>query len=430
MKKLSIYSIPIIFIFLIFGCKKNDDSSNINFLKNTQTRDEILDIKYDDEDLKVREAKWAFGEALKNTYIAYPYILDLILEDAKLSPKKEADILRICNKDNKVKTLIASNLKQYKKSSLTDDEVILDYISKLTFKSIEYAGVIKIYNFETLNKELFPIISNGLDVSEKNGQDDGIFAYKFNSATDFEEINIDENIAKQINNPIIIFQNGVKDEDLNTDKFRITPFVVDESNLNLFKDSVPLSDRVREKATQTYRKYDYLHIGVKAQAYHYDGCCNNNIAVAVLTNTPTNTSGVVTVNSSTTGGHYKGKGWKNVIGLSKGQCNGTQFTQWGDIYHPGYEIRTSRSIDDVFYFLPYERDWYASWKYISFIYKGTTVWCSYDATYQHENYGHGMGHWSSNMPTTGVLLKGIDVNLWQYLDFHSNKMKFAVTRTF
>lgn len=427
-------SILIIVAIIFVGCKKDQSSGNLNqsktsgnvsFPQNTQTKSQILALNNDSDELRVRETKWAFGEALRNAYISDPNLVSIIVADASTSPKKEADIKRICDNNPSIKTSIANSLNAYFNTNLSENEAINSNIAKLNYNGVSFAGTIKIYNIDYLNIADYPIISSGLDVDESSGLDDGIIAYNFTSNLDYNEVNVDEEMAKITNKPLLIFGNGVKDEDWMTNVTPIEPFIIDDNNIGNYTQEVSQEDRNLRKSSMSLRRYDYLHISVKNSNYHYDGCCKNNIC---LSSYLINNYGKWSGSYITFGAWGSSPQLKDVIGLNKGQCNGTQFTQWGELCHPPVN-QAGGPATDVFYFLPFERDWYASWKYVGpYNYNGKMLNVAYDATFPHEHYGHNLG--GVNPSHVGVLVTATAANfpMWKYIDLHSFKMKFAFTR--
>ena len=422
-------------VFLLFalsstftGGKKDGNqgvqqASKSNFLKSTQSNSDILALSYDNEDLKVRKVKLAFGEALRDVYKNNPNLLQVIINDANSSPQKYADIRRICNAHPDIKTQLANSLNITQQSQGSADEIVNNYLSQLEYKGVQYTGLIQIYNINTMDVSQLPIISGGLDVDESSGLDDGILAYSFTTPESFEEVIIDENNARETNKPLLIFGNGNSDEEFLNPK-EIQPMIIDDSNRDQYiNGEVSMEDRDLLKASSSTKKFDYLHILLKGSGFHYDGCCKNNITLKSYY--------WIGANQSVNWGWlYRANAWKQIHGLTSGQCNNIQHTQWGEIWYPGNYSPTAHS-SLSFYFVPYERDWYSPNKSLGNVtYQGKTIHIQIDPTYIHERYSQNMGNWGTGWPTEGVLFVNANaLNMWQYVDLHSSRMKLAFTRT-
>jgi hypothetical protein len=391
-----------------------------------QSKEQILSLSKDDDELKFKTIKWDIGEAFLKTYTQNPEIAKILYKLAKENLYHEVKLDDVLNFNLDIKKQFLENIVitydgniKIKKSSTIDN--LQAYVNQLSYQGVQYSSVFYIPNATTMDETRFPIISAAIELDEDIiGKDDPILAYRFTSFGTFENIALDENIAMSSEAPVIIFNNGESPTYICP-----PPLIIDEDNISDYLNGEVNSTNKTNTITSQMKLFDY-HFAIKSQSYHYDANGENN---------PTIVGKFLSWNGWI---QSKSEEYTETKRFTKSMCNGTQYNTPMKLISDGnWKVNTTGMWyqDDygsgkwIFYNCV-EHDWYATPKTVGSLpipLTTTTGALPYTtikakSTYTTENY-------LSDATYSSVLLKGDLIGLWQCIDLHTVKAKYASTRS-
>jgi hypothetical protein len=257
------------------------------------------------------------------------------------------------------------------------------------------------------------------EAKDASGLDDGIYVEIYDENLEREQAMMDEIAAQNATQPIFIFSNGddgsVTIPAINAaNSDTVPPTSLQQISPNDI-ETIQAGQRLKSANTITQRQFLYLHFVIKSQSYFYDNSGTNNFEY----------SGFYWGNNSSwdwiENSDYPNA--RQIWGIKKNQCNGTQYTNWGTSYD-NYTHSQGATTDYMFCFNAYERDWYASVKQFGHV-VNSGVNCFLDGRESYTNDTYLQDSWNGG----ATILWGKYVSMWQYLDFQSNKAKVAMTRS-
>lgn len=414
MKKYFLYVLA--FAITLVSCKKDtksnldnsklvsiDNSEIEKFRKNDQKIEDIINL--DSEDIENRKIQYLFGEALANIEWKKEYV-EAIVTDAKNSPLKEANILRI----SEVNRQFANDLNN-QLDKLQSGVSLSSIYNNIKYDDKQYQPVLVIPNLENINLELKPIVSHNLEVVEITIDD--ILAIFIHQNGIKSEILLNENEAVQSQKPIFLFDYGIDDT-----KYKGLTLALDENqyynNNEVKHDSSYYANLNNTKGTngQSQKRFLNIHTSVKSAAYHYETTGLNEYTQRSYPWLNTGSWGMEVFNTS-------GQRYNRIVRLKKNQCNGSQYTTWDRLVDFSDNYYAANTPFDVFTYRTYERDWNRSQEdMLSSYYKGKTI---YPFGKMHRDF-----HWYINY---NWVYNTSAYSLWQYKDIQSYKSKAAFTRS-
>jgi hypothetical protein len=406
MKKIS--AILIALTMALFSCSKEEVDKSSEYRLNKLSEEDVLNFQDNNEDNKIRETSLIFGKALTELFQDETNIR-LVINDAKESPLKEANLLRIANLNFSFKSQLNALLLKYYNSASPkseNDEMLTFLSSQLVYENVLYQPVIVIPNYNTLDVNLLPIVSGGVDLNDEldNRIDDDIFAYNLLDNGSFEEIYLSEEEAMSTQRPVLVFSNGIDDTSIPLDG-------------QIFLDSYGVKSNSNNNSGNTdasTKRFDHMHVSIKSTSFHYDPRRQKN---------EYRYTGIY-LHSSGWGWIWKTDQSSNLVrNFSKNDCNGAQYTDWGQVYYADTHY-PDPTTEHYIAFNTFERDWAKSQKPLgNGTRNGYTGYLYGKMTFNDE--------WYLSDPNSagGLVLTGSGAALWQYFDLQSYKTKFAITRT-
>lgn len=342
MKKISLVFTGIVAVSMIFtSCKKdimetNISKSNINI--SNPTEESLINLASSKEEVEFRKVKLIFGKALEEI-VKNKKFVDLIINDAKVSKLKQAQLKRIALKNEEFRLALNLELSKYIQMpnvGSREEEDLLAYLETLlSYQNTEYIATIVIPNLEIMDENLPPYVSPGLDVDEEVYLvDDGIYAIKYDEDYNKTVEILDEETAKSEVKPIFIFANGVED------RFDSRALLVTEDDINL--ETLGELKTTNGDGSRSVRDWFEME-NVKSNTYFYDANGTNNYSV---------------LGAYKVGNNWFGRGMNDINNFTRAQCNGVLKRGSNGSYVP------SAGESSMYVFNTYERDWYASKKFL------------------------------------------------------------------
>lgn len=389
---------------------------NLNSYRQfNQTEEILLNYNQGAEDYEMRKIQLVFHKALLDVLKNKEYV-KLIVDDAKQSPLKQAQLTRVAGLDRNFKTDLNSALANhyYETANRITEDDLLEYLeSLLIYEGDDYLAVIIIPNLDSLNIDYPPIISGGLELDESldSSLDDDIYATQYDADFYTTDIILNEKEGTSSLQPVIVFANGIDDTEYEGKAVFGDGFHTVQTDDNLYENAA--------KTNLYTQHFSLMYISIKSEDYFYEPLTSgtkNNFAFTGVYFTSSNVWGwLFNENPSDIS--------KLVRKFTKDECDGTKLLYWDEVWNVDEHWPQPTSAI-LAYFNTFERDWASSAKDLGhYTYLGETAYLTGKRKHTNE--------WYISDPYTegGLVLNGSVVTLWEYLNVYKYKSDYCITRS-